>query len=137
MEVQVIVTNWYFHHVSKPSTDQLITGRKIKTLLANTAFLYKSRKRINYILFFFLMLTFLKIPLVSCQIFKRKAVRIRVNWYDRPWENKTNKKPFCSALHRAVTRTRKTSLWSPVCIPFLTRGKRMEVFGFYDNPDGP
>lgn len=124
------------HSFKRPANN---TGKKTKTLLANTAFLCKKRagRGLNAFFFFLPDAYILKIPLVSCQIFKRKAACARVNWYDRPSENKTNKKPFCSALHRAVTRTRKTSLWSPVCIPFLTRGKRMEVFGFYDNTDGP
>lgn len=114
MKATVVVTNPRFRHVShsfnRPANN---TEKKTKTLLANTAFLCKKRAGRGLTAFFPpLMLTLKKFHQYLAR-FSREKLRIRVNWYDRPWENKTNKKPFCSALHRAVTRTRKNVTLKP------------------------
>lgn len=75
MKATVVVTNPPFRHVShsfnRPANNP---EKKTKTLLANTAFLCKKRAGRGLTAFFPpLMLTLKKIPLVSCQIFKRKA----------------------------------------------------------------
>ena len=82
MKATVVVTNQCFRHVSHSFNRAANnTGKKTKTLLANTAFLYKKRAERGLAVFFLSPdADILKIPLVSCQIFKRKTACIRVNW---------------------------------------------------------
>lgn len=75
MKAAVVVTNPCFRHVShsfnRPANN---TEKKTKTLPANTAFLSKKRAGRGLTAFLFPPDAYiLKIPLVSCQIFKRKA----------------------------------------------------------------
>lgn len=76
MKATVVVTNPCFRHVShsfnRPANN---TEKKTKTLLAHTAFLCKKRagRRLTAFFFFPPDAYILKIPLLSCQIFKRKA----------------------------------------------------------------
>ena len=61
MKATVVVANQCFHHVSHSfNRTANNTGKKTKTLLANTAFLYKKRAGRGLAAFFFfpLMLTF-------------------------------------------------------------------------------
>lgn len=79
-------------------------------------------------------LTFFLLP--CCQIFKRKqecTLTTALTGHER-----TNPVRNLSVwLFTGLSCAQKTSLWYPVCMPFPTTRRRMEVSGFYDYPDGP